>query len=339
MMRVRVAAKFGAFGLSLSLSLFLAVCALGQERPQDHSQDHPQDRPLGRPLERPLERPKITGISHLSVYTSDRAAAERFYVHDLGALKGSDPQNPSGVRYYFNPIQFVELLPLVPGPASVNRLDHAGFNTANAELMRKYLESRAVAVPSTLTKASDGSQYFEVKDPEGNMLQFVQPPAHPAFVQTNPLSNHVIHIGFLVHDPSAENAFYQGLLGFRPYWHGGRKDDGTDWISLQVPDGTDWLEYMLVQGPEKTGIPPSMTQDTLGVLDHFSLGVQNMEKAVTLLYEGDRLTAKHSPAQIGRDGKWQYNLYDPDGIRVELMEFQPSVKPCCSPFLLPSPTK
>jgi len=54
---------------------------------------------------------------------------------------------------------------------------------------------------------------------------------------------------------------------------------------------------------------------------------------------GERLTAKHSPPQIGRDGKWQYNLYDPDGIRIELMEFQPSMKPCCSPFLLPSPTE
>ena len=32
-------------------------------------------------------------------------------------------------------------------------------------------------------------------------------------------------------------------------------------------------------------------------------------------------------------------LYDPDGIRAELMEFQPSAKPCCSPFLAASPTK
>src|ERR1035441_9733817 len=43
--------------------------------------------------------------------------------------------------------------------------------------------------------------------------------------------------------------------------------------------------------------------------------------------------------RIGRDGKWQVNLYDPDGIRAEPMEFQPSVKPCCSPFLAPSPTR
>jgi hypothetical protein len=41
---------------------------------------------------------------------------------------------------------------------------------------------------------------------------------------------------------------------------------------------------------------------------------------------------------MGRDGKWQANLYDPDGTRVELMEFQPVAKPCCSSFTAESPT-
>jgi hypothetical protein len=35
-----------------------------------------------------------------------------------------------------------------------------------------------------------------------------------------------------------------------------------------------------------------MSQDTLGVLDHFSLGVTKMQPAVTSLYEGDKLTGK-----------------------------------------------
>ena len=285
------------------------------------------------------QRAKVTGISHLAVYTTDAAKAESFYVHDLGAMKGPDPENPAGVRYFFSAAQFIEVLPLPTGAASVNRLDHAAFNTSDAEAMRTYLQAHGVEVPSSVTKASDGSQYFELKDPEGNKVQLVQPSAHSAPVPENLLSSRIIHIGFLVHDAAAEDAFYHTLLGFRPYWHGGMKEGVTDWVSQQVPDGTDWLEYMLVHGPEKSGIPASMSQEALGVLDHFSLGVENMEKSVTLLYQGDRITGRHSQAQIGRDGKWQFNLYDPDGIRVELMEFQPSGKPCCSPFLLPSPTK
>jgi catechol 2,3-dioxygenase-like lactoylglutathione lyase family enzyme len=275
-------------------------------------------------------RPQITGISHLSVYSSDAAKTEYFYVHDLGAAKRGDPENPAGVRYYFSPVQFIEVLPLPSGENPKNRLDHVAFNTANAEGLRLYFAAHGIVVPAQVEKASDGSLWFNVVDPEGNKVQFVQPPAKPLPIPANPLSVHIIHVGYLVHNADAENPFFRVLLGFRPYWHGGRTDDRTDWISQQVPDGTDWIEYMMVDGPETRGIPAGVSQNDVGVMDHFSLGVFNIEKSVNLLYSGDRLTAKHSPAQIGRDGKWQFNLYDPDGTRAELMEFQPSVKSCCS---------
>ena len=37
--------------------------------------------------------------------------------------------------------------------------------------------------------------------------------------------------------------------------------------------------------------------------------------------------------KIGRDGKWQLNLYDPNLTRMELMEPEPVQEPCCSPIL------
>src|SRR4051812_15453310 len=80
-------------------------------------------------------------------------------------------------------------------------------------------------------------------------------------------------------------------------------------------------------------------QRQLGVLNHFSIGVPNMEEAVTTLYREDRLSPRHDGPQMGLDGKWQANLYDPDGTRVELMEFQPVMKPCCSAFTADSPVK
>ena len=79
-------------------------------------------------------------------------------------------------------------------------------------------------------------------------------------------------------------------------------------------------------------------QRQLGVLNHFSIGVRNMEEAVTTLYRDDRLSPRHDGPQMGRDGKWQANLYDPEGTRVELMEFQPAMKPCCSDFTASNPT-
>jgi catechol 2,3-dioxygenase-like lactoylglutathione lyase family enzyme len=279
-------------------------------------------------------RPPITSVSHLAVYAADPAASEEFYVHKLGAVKRDDPENPKGARYYFNPIQFVEVLPLPAGWTSVSRFDHAAFNTADAKALRKYIAANYKAVkPGKLMKGSDRSVWFDIADPEGNTIQFVQQPANPQPVPVNPLSSHIIHFGFIIRDRAKEDSFFRTVLGFRPYWFGGMKDDVPQWISQQVPDGNDWLEYMVVSDPT------TVSQATSGVLDHFSLGVANIEETVTLLYKEGRMPDKFDGPKIGRDSKWQFNSYDPDGTRAEIMEFQPVAKPCCSPFTADSPTK
>ncbi len=191
--------------------------------------------------------------------------------------------------------------PLPAGAPSINRLDHVGYTTADAEAMRAYLAGRKVKVPARVTSASDGSKWFEVTDPEGNRVQFVQPPAAPPAIATNPLSNHIIHVGFIVHNRANEDAFWKDVLGFRPYWFGGMKEDHPTWISLQVPDGTDWLEYMVVGTPDTLGIPPTLTAANLGVLNHFSLGVPNTRDAYTLLWNGERLKGQDAVPKIGRE--------------------------------------
>lgn len=277
-------------------------------------------------------RPPITGVSHLSVYTSNAAAAEHYYVHDIGLKKGPDPENPKGVRYYVNPTQFVEVLPL-PANAGNARLDHIGYTTTNAEALRAYLADHRYPVPERVHKGSDGSLWFNVLDPEGNKVQFLQPAPHPiSMAGADPVGHHIIHVGERVQSADKENTFYRDLLGFRPYWFGGMKPGQTDWVSQQVPNGHDWLEYMLESG---TG---EISQRQSGVLDHLSIGVVNMEKAVTNLSREDRLDNPHTPMQIGKDGKWQFNLFDPDETRLELMEFSPVQRPCCSPFTAPNPS-
>jgi catechol 2,3-dioxygenase-like lactoylglutathione lyase family enzyme len=305
-------------------------------------------------------RPAILGISNMGVYASDAAKAERFYVDQLGLKKGADPYNPAGTRYYVNQEQFIEVLPL-PADAGVNRLDHIGYITANADDLRQYLAGYSVTVPDAVTRGSDGSQWFAVKDPEGNTVQFVQPPARVLAIKdtaalynisgANPIGHRIIHVGFAVHSREAEDAFYRTILGFNPYWHGGMQPDRTDWVSQQVPNGHDWLEYMLTVGSSPApgggdiaaaghagdGSAPPISQKALGVLDHFSLGVVNMEKSVTMLSAEDRLGGVDARPQMGRDGKWQFNLYDPDMVRVELMEFSAVEKPCCSNFTAANP--
>ena len=284
-------------------------------------------------------RPKITGISHLSAYTADMGKTEKFYVHDLGAYKATDPENANGVRFYFSPTQFVEILPLPQGYTSINRLDHVAFVTADADGLRRYLGAHEIKVPSSVESGSDGSKYFTVKDPEDNKVEFVQTPATAAQIPNDPLSHHIIHVGYMVHNRANEDAFFRTVLGFRPYWYGGANDTVISWVSQQVPDGTDWLEYMLVYSKETQGIPPDMTSVQLGTMDHFSLGVPDIKATALVLYNEDRIPERSSGPRIGRDGKWQYNLFSPDGTRAEVMEFQPAGKPCCSQFTASSPTE
>ena len=284
-------------------------------------------------------RPPITGISHISVYSADLGKSEAFYTHNLGAFKAADPENSQGVRYYFSPTQFVEVLPLPQGYTSINRLDHVAFVTSNVEAMRAYLGAHGIAVPAAVQSGSDGSRWFDVKDPEDNKVEFVQVPSTLPQVPADALSHHVIHVGYMVHNRAAEDTFYRTVLGFRPYWYGGPKEGTLAWVSQQVPDGTDWLEYMLVNGPDTKGIPATVTADRLGGMDHFSLGVTDMKSTALVLYSGNRIPERTSGPKIGADGKWQYNLFDPDGTRAEIMEFQAVGKPCCSEFTAASPTQ
>ena len=329
-----------------ALAAAAVVCSVAAAHGADIGSDATRIATAGQ-----ARRPAITAVSHIAVYAADLAKTESFYVHDLGAVKGPDPESPQGVnqdvnqgvnqgvRYYFAPTQFVEVLPLplaTGGAASINRLDHVAFVTASAEELRAYL-ARQMPVPARVQRGHDGSEWFDVLDPEGNKIQFVQPPRQPPEIPLNTLSNHIIHIGFIIHDRSREDRLFRAVLGFRPYWFGGMRDDAPTWISQQVPDGTDWLEYMVVGKPQERGIPTTMSAAELGVLDHFALGIANAEAAYTLLWNGARLTGQSNVPKIGRDAKWQLNLLDPDGTRAELMELHAIGTPCCSPFTASDP--
>jgi catechol 2,3-dioxygenase-like lactoylglutathione lyase family enzyme len=262
------------------------------------------------------------------------AASDRFYGRILGGTKASDPEASTGVRYYFGPRSFVEVLP-APEGLGPSVLAHVAYITADAGGLRRYLAARGTTA-SNLHIGADGSRWFSVSDPEGNQVQFVQG-GRAVKVAPSAISNRIIHVGYLVHNRAAEDRFYRNVLGFQPYWFGAMKEGSVDWVSQQVPDGHDWLEYMMV-GPGSTVSQDHVDARELGVLNHVSLAVPNMEAAVTRLYAGDRLPERHDGPSMGRDGKWQANLYDPDGTRVELMEYHAVAKPCCSKFTATDPT-
>jgi catechol 2,3-dioxygenase-like lactoylglutathione lyase family enzyme len=273
-------------------------------------------------------RPAIIGISHVTLRAADLGKSRQFYGRALG-LAEVPAGSAQRARFRINDHQYVEL-EAAGANAPADRLVEVGFETRDVEALRQYLGARGVQVPAKLTLAADGTRSFDVRDPEGHQICFEQlgtasggggAPGHP-------ISTHMIHAGFIVRDRATEDRFYKSLLGFHLYWHGGMKKAETDWVDMQVPNGTDWLEYML-----NVEANPSLHE--AGVVRHLALGVPDIKPAVRL--------AKRSgwpmpePPQIGRDGKWQLNLYDPDLTRVEIMEFRPVETPCCARYTGPHP--
>jgi len=221
-----------------------------------------------------------------------------------------------------------------PDPKAADRMDHVAFTTDNIVGLRHYLSANGVKV-SGVQGWPDHSLSFSVVDPEGHRVEFVERAAATKGDAVGPasaVSRRMIHTGFLVYNRDAEDHFYRDLLGFRLYWHGGMQPDKTDWVAMQVPDGTDWLEYMLNQ-------PAHPDLRLTGVMNHISLGVVDMKKTQAMMESHGWKAHGDEAAEIGRDGKWQLDVFDPDLTRVELMEFKPVEKPCCSEFTGPHPSE
>jgi len=269
-------------------------------------------------------RPAITGIAFVRMYTADAAASTAFYKDKLGF----DRSEKNGIaRYAVSDSQWLEVAAL-PTPAPQSRIAAIAFTTRNAAGLVQYLKAHDVVIDQPLHRGS-----FGVHDPEGHLVIFVQQrPTSSKTISPRATSHRIIHTGFWVHDRAKEDHFWRDILGFRALWYGGQHDGEIDYVSSQVPDGTDWIEYMLNRGENPNA-------HSLGSMNHFSLGVAHMSDAVAALARNGCTGPECRKTQMGRDGKVQLNLFDPDLTRVEFMEFKPSGPTCCSPFTGPPPTE
>ena len=273
-------------------------------------------------------RPRITGIDHVTIYASDISKSRHFYSDVFGLTSGCPQYNGSEPCFLVGPANQRVLLKQAPPETKngtlKNWLAEVAFATDDVTKMRGYLLAHGVS-SGIAQKNSDGLQYFRVRDPEGNLIAFVQrAPNQVAYAPgSRQISTRLIHAGFVVKDMAAENRFYVDLLGFRLYWYGGFKDRVIDWYEIQVPDGPDWIEYML-------NIPANADHKELGVQNHFSLGVKDAHAAANQLHSNGLKT--FDGPEVGRDGKDSLDAYDPDDTRVEVMEFTPKQEPCCHPY-------
>ena len=307
---------------TLRISLLCALCVLCVEKTfYSKAQSFP--------------RPKITGIASIRLSSTDLPTSRVFYSKILGFDSATSTclgvTNPC---YAVNGRQRIELQQ-ISGGAPENLLAEIAFSTPNLSQMREYLLAHKIAA-GPITKDESGTQRFTLKDPQGNPLAFVQPSERLYTPALHQVSARILHAGFIVKDMAKEKAFYEGLLGFRLYWHGyfpagehsASATEQDDWYEIQVPDGEEWIEFML-------NISPRANKEERGVQNHFSLGVKNANNAASHLRVNG--AAKFDGPEVGRDGKNSLDIYDPDLTRVEVMDYNPTKDPCCHPYAAAHP--
>lgn len=331
-MRVTSSARWGLLHakskwivLLAAAAVLVAIAAMGLA-----AQAPKKVMPVNMPPELYPPRPTIVGVAHIGLKVSDLSASREFYGHILGYAEAFKLDKPDGslmlVYFKVNDHQYIELFPTLKSPTE-DRLSHIAFETTDARALRDYLAARDVPVPDRLKPGLDGDLSFMVTDPDGHRVEFMQympGSLHTRnfgkFLPATRVSDHIQHVGITVKDQAAADKFYKNILGFRVGWHGGRNDQTTDWVDMVVPDGKDWLEYMLnVSNP---------TPKQLGGMHHMSLRVPSVQAGYKTVTERGY---KAGEPKVGRDGKWQLNLFDPDLTRVELMDPKPVQTPCCSP--------
>ena len=165
-------------------------------------------------------------------------------------------------------------------------------------------------VPETLHPGLDGNISMMLKDPDGHNVEFVeyrpglaayqklrQVPAGYARLRAHHPRGHTRSA-----DRAAADRFYKDILGFHEIWHGGMTDDRTDWVDMRVPDGTDWLEYML-----------NVTEPVAALAGRdASPGARACRASEPATRRVVARGMNPEKPKIGRDGKWQLNLYDPE---------------------------
>jgi catechol 2,3-dioxygenase-like lactoylglutathione lyase family enzyme len=273
------------------------------------------------------DRPAITGVAGIAVKVTSLDEARKFYLGVVG-LDEAFTTKGGLACFKVNDHQYVEVSPELKSETE-DRLIRIGFETADARKLRDYLASRHVAVPPKIGKDANGNLSFDVTDPDGHSVQFIQymPGSLHSRNFGKHLSNtrvgdHILHVGIWVTDPVRADSFYKDILGFRPQWKGGRTDTHFDWISMLVPEGHDWVEYMVSE--------TRPTPQQLGTMHHYCLGTMDIQNVLKTVVERGYQPPRQ-PA-IGRDGRWLLQLFDKNYTRTEIMIRKPVETPCCSPM-------
>jgi catechol 2,3-dioxygenase-like lactoylglutathione lyase family enzyme len=271
-----------------------------------------------------MNLPPILGIASVAIRMSDLAIARNLYgkfmgFEELPVMKGKMELSKRCI-FKVSDRQFIEIYSGLTSDQD-QRLMYVALETSNVHAMWEFLKFRGISSIDQPRRNVDGNLLVEMVDPFGFIIQFIQ--YLPDSVQMRSfgkrlskkrVSNRLLHAGCIVSDISKADLFYKELLGFSEIWRGGKDDLSLNWINMKVPNGTDYLEYILIdEKPDRK---------RLGIAQHPCFLVSDMQVAFETLKARSKqndFLKDHVP-NVGRNNRWNLNLFDPDGTRIEFME-------------------
>jgi catechol 2,3-dioxygenase-like lactoylglutathione lyase family enzyme len=129
-----------------------------------------------------------------------------------------------------------------------------------------------------------------------------QPSAAP---QEKPAGVRLNHFGIYVKNFDESMNFYTNTLGFR------------EAFSLKDKDGKPTLAYLQINRDTFVELAPA-TADRPAGLSHVGLWADNLNATVTLLRQRG---VKMDDPRVGGTKAPLTNMFDPDGVRLELLEY------------------
>lgn len=235
---------------------------------------------------------------------------------------------------------------------SVSYEDYYGFRKVNYEVadiqeMYAQVKNAGVKVKEEVHPVADGSIEFAVYDPDGNEIQFTQYTEHTRIPLTTEMEkkkfSHVrntTQLAFQVKDEVNMMNFYTKGLGLKKAFTltygmlgeylekvggaddqmlGGLKMMGNmpciDYIEIAPHQ---YIEFFYCTGQSKK---EERDRSKLYGYQHFCLEVPNIHAAWdAVIYNGIK---PDTEITLGAEGAYQFWIVDPDGNRLELMEYAP----------------
>ena len=269
----------------------------------------------------PLERacPRILGLSHVAVKATDYEKSVAFYRDFLGFAE-------QGRLFYLNngrrelvflkisDTQTIEVFDAANVTQVAGQLYQVALQVEDADAVRVHLAQNGFRMPPVVALGQMKNANFTTRDPNGYIIEVVQYLPEGRMIQdrgkfmpSTRISSHLISAQVLTTKLNETLHCYCDVLGLSESWRGAATPTEPACIDLKIPGSPDYIEIILGKSDAAQA---------------FRLEVADVDQAAELLKRRARDANYEKPIVpvLGRSNHRMLTVFDPDGIKVELVE-------------------